>query len=148
MTIKAAGFYAYPLADLMRRVRNIAISLRTLPDQQLADEATALRDLAKNGGGDALAISTMVAAYDAELERRASGEGRFDDELVEALSRLERQTNDNDRQTVRRIGEHIHRIGGVPAARRAYDRALSNCSQRSAERRAHILVKRWHGLMA
>lgn len=142
----SAPFFTLPLDSLTGTLRNIASALRTLPEQQLADETALLAALV--GKSHCIASRAMLAAYEAETARRASGEHKFDAELIEALSTLEKNTNEPDRVRVRRIGEQLHRMGGTAFTRRAFDRATADCNPRSAELRANILNKRWTGLLA
>ena len=141
-------FYSYPLEDFLKpRFRSIALSLRTLSDDQLQTETEELASLS-HAARDQIPTRALLSLYRAETRRRKSPEAPLEDQLWGALSRLERATNDADRASVIEIGKRLHDLGGAAAIRRAYESMTTDCSKRSAELRAHILNKRWVGLLA
>jgi hypothetical protein len=125
-----------------------ASAIRTLPPQQLADELAQLLAQPDDGSIRAVAVALMIQLYEGESGSRLSpSETHFDEELSLALSRLERNTTAADRLRVRQIGEHLHRVGGVPATMKAAARMVEGFKADRAGLRSYILQKRWAGLL-
>lgn len=140
--LKRRPFYSYPQERLNELLHPMAISIRSLPDDQLATETEELV-AACAAPGLHLPETILLTLYRAETERRADPEQKRDDELDEVLSRLERQTTAEDRQTAVDIGRELYRVGGAPCLLRARDRMLARAKPERRDLRAMILAKRW-----
>lgn len=140
--ITARPFYSFPQERLEELMGPISVAIRSLPDAQLKSE---LDQLAADGdqSGPRVATSVLLMLYRSEFERRSLPDRRRDDELDAALSRLERQTNAEDRETVTLIGREIYRFGGKPSLLKARDRMLEMAAPARRDIRATILGRRW-----
>jgi hypothetical protein len=132
------AFFTFALGNLTSIQRNMSVSVRTLPDAQLAAEIDQLALMR----GD-LSVDMMLGIYRQEAERRTSPEHAFDDELDQALFRLERQTSTEDRHFVEEVGRRLYRTGGWPALNRAITRMVELATPTRRGLRASILAKRW-----
>lgn len=143
MTVKSLSpWFSMPLDDLRRSVRSITYGARTLPDAQLASELEQLRKIAADAPDD-LAARLVVKVYADDQARRGDPEQSFDTEADVILTRLERQTNDADRQRLSDIGLALAGLGGGEALRAAYDRLLKRGDPKRRHVRESILQRRW-----
>lgn len=67
--MSAPPFFTFPLAALERSIATVRLALRTLPSDQLRDEAELLDG---DAGNQAAATSIMRRLYREELARRVS----------------------------------------------------------------------------
>ena len=138
-------WYSFPLASIIEIIDPIAWGLRTLPDDQLEAELSQLTAICAEPDYFP-AHRLMRLLYGAEAARRADPAQRFDAELSLALGRLERATNDADRQLVRDIGQKLFDIGGQHALRKAEQRMLALVKPDKQDLRRHVIARRWAGI--
>lgn len=137
-----APWFSIPLVRFDETIGPLTDGIRSLPDDLLAaeiDQLVAICSEDDHHHGERL----MLGIYDAELARRGDPTMQFDQALDLALFRIERQTNEADRQVVEDIGRRIFAAGGRDALVAAYRRmmALARPKQRSV--REKMLAKRW-----
>ncbi|MET3899688.1 hypothetical protein ABIB57_003650 [Devosia sp. UYZn731] len=140
-------FYAQPLTLFRQQVELLATSVRTLKNEQLASELEQLWAIPSEQAGD-LAVRLLVRIFEVETARRGDPALRLDDQLDAALSRLERSTNEDDRQLVWMIGTDLFAVGGFEAMRAAERRMLAAVKPDRQSLRQRILEKRWAGIGA
>lgn len=145
--LRGAPFFAFPQARLMEMVEPMATGLRSLPDVQIEREFMELLKLSNDARGiDGLVATLLLRLYGCERDRRTDPELIHDDELHEALGRLECQTNEHDRRLVHDIGRALFKAGGELAMLRAKERMLALVPEKNRRLRGVIIQKRWAGI--
>ena len=139
------AWYEAPLERLVETIGPMASGLRTLPDAQFHDELDRLATICA-GADSSMAERAMFIIYQAEAARRADPAQQWDAELHLALDRLERATNDADRQFVTDIGRKLFDIGGRDAMTAAYLRMMMMARLARRDVRSKVLAKRWTGI--
>ena len=137
--------YSFPLMRLQEVIDMTFSAARTLKDAQLGLELEHLRTLCSEPG-DHLAESMMFDIYATEMGRRVNPALRLDEVLDAALSRLERATNEADRERVREIGLKLFTIGGPLAMMQASQRMVGLARPTKQGLRRQIIGKRWAGI--
>lgn len=143
----ADQFFSWPLQRLNEIIAPAAISLRSLPADRLQAELEQL-DALCGERRDLLAERLMLRLYEREKARRGNPLLVMDDDLDEALFRLERQTSEADRQLVRQVGAKLFTLGGVEAMQAAAQRMLERARDGKQDLRRRIIAKRWEGIGA
>lgn len=145
--LRGAPFFAFPQARLMEMIEPMATGLRSLPLAQLENEYQQLLRLTADASElEGLVAALMRGLYCFERDRRTDPELVHDDELHEALGRLERQTTEHDRRLVHDIGKGLFKAGGELAMVRAKERMLALVPEKNRRLRGAIIFKRWAGI--
>jgi len=145
--MSGAPFYAYTHARFVEMVTPFADGLRSLPLAQLELEYMDLIKRAEADTGVAGAVSRLLLdVYVGERDRRTNPELAFDGELDAVLSRLERQTNEEDRRRAHEIGKRLFAVGGADAMARARARMIDLVPAKRQQLRSVVIEKRWAGI--